>query len=203
MDAEGQLRLEYDQAIELIRTLTDTRFKLLALVPTIAGAAVGLLGSPRSAAELLAVGLLGLSATVGILLYDLRNTQIVDAMLLHAQALEQRLGLQTARGSHRPDTVLSQFAPPHERLFGIVTVGQERALGLVYGAALGGWSYLVAWGALRALHFEGARVVGGLIGALSATAVAFEVQRFGNEAGQRIAGDADRAGQERDHLAVR
>jgi len=40
MVAEEQLRLEYDQATELIRTLTDARFKLLALVPTIAGAAV-------------------------------------------------------------------------------------------------------------------------------------------------------------------
>jgi hypothetical protein len=145
MDAEEQLRLEYDQATELIRTLMDARFKLLALVPTIAGAAVGLLGTPRSAAELLAVGLLGLLATVEILLYDLRNTQIVDAMLRHAQALEERLGVHTANGTQRPDTVLSHFAPSHEQLLVIVTVGQERALGLVYGAALGGWSYLVAW----------------------------------------------------------
>jgi hypothetical protein len=202
MDAEEQLRLEYNQATELIRALLDARFKLLALVPTIAGAAVGLLGSPRSAVELLAVGLLGLLATVGILLYDLRNTQIVDAMLRHAQGLEQRLGLQTAPGAQRPDTVLSQFAPPPERVFGIVTVGQERALGLVYGAALGGWSYLVAWGALRALDFDGARAVGGVIGALCAAAIVFEVQRFGNEAGQRGAGHA-RAEQQRDHMTVR
>jgi hypothetical protein len=190
MDVEERLRLDYDQATELIRTLMDARFKLLALVPTIAGAAVGLLGSPRSAAELLAVGLLGLLATVGILLYDLRNTQIFDAMLRHVQALEQLLGLHAAGGTQGPDTVLSQFAPPHGRLFGIVTVGQERALGLVYGAALGGWSYLVAWGALRALDFSGARQVGGVVGALCAVAVMFEVQRIGNEAkeaGDRVA----------------
>jgi hypothetical protein len=190
MDAEERLRLDYDQATELIRTLMDARFRLLALVPTIAGAAVGLLGSHPSAAELLAVGLLGLVATVGILLYDLRNTEIFDAMLRHAQALEQLLGLHAPRGTQGPDTVLSQFAPPHGRLFGIVTVGQERALGLVYGAALGGWSYLVAWGALRALDFSGAREVGGVTGALSAVAVMFEVQRIGNqarEAGERVA----------------
>jgi hypothetical protein len=203
MVAEEQLRLEYDQATELIRTLTDARFKLLALVPTIAGAAVGLLGSRRSAAELLAVGLLGLLATVGILLYELRNTQIADAMLRHAQTLEQRLGLHAARGTQSPDTVLSQVAPPHGRLFGIVTVGQERALGLVYGAALGGWSYLVAWGALRALHFGGARELGGVVGALCAVAVMFEVQRFGSEAGERVEAHADRAAQKRDDIAVR
>lgn len=76
--------------------------------------------------------------------------------------------------------------------FGIVTVGQERALGLVYGAALGGWSYLVAWGALRALDFSGAREVGGVIGAFSAVAVMFEVERIGKEAkaaAERVAAD--------------
>jgi len=139
MDEGERLRLDYDQS-ELIRALMDVRFKLLAVVPTIAVAAVGLLGSHRSAAELLAVGLLGLLPTIGILLYDLRNTQILDSMLRHVQALERLLGLHAARGTNGPDGALSQFAPRHGRLFGIVTVGPERALGLVYGAALGGWS---------------------------------------------------------------
>jgi hypothetical protein len=182
MDADDRLRLDYDQATELIRALMDVRFKLLALVPTFAGAAVAFLGSHRAAAELLALGLLGLLATIGILLYDLRNTQILDAMLIHAQALERLLGLHSARVTNGPDGVLSQFAPGHGRLFGIVTLGQERALGLVYGAALGGWSYLVAWGALRALDFSGARAVGGVIGVFSAVAVMFELERIGREA---------------------
>lgn len=181
MDAEERLRLDYDQTTELIRALMDVRFKLLALVPTVAGAAVGFLGSHRSPAELLALGLMGLLATIGILLYDLRNTQILTAMLRHAQALERLLGVHAARETNVPDGVLSQFTAEHGRLFGKVTVGQERAVGLVYGAALGGWSYLVAWGALRALDFSGAREVGGLIGACSAVAVMFEVERIGSE----------------------
>jgi hypothetical protein len=69
-------------------------------------------------------------------------------------------------------------------VFGIVTVGEDRALGLVYGAALRGWSYLVGWGALRALGIGGARPVGGVIGALSGIAVMLEVQRIGSEAKQ-------------------
>jgi hypothetical protein len=192
MDADDRLRLDYDQTSELIRALMDVRFKLLAVVPTIAAAAVGLLGSARSAADLLAVGVLGVIATVGILLYDLRNTEILDAMLRHVQALERLLGLDVARGMNGPDGVLSRFAPRHARLFGVVTIGQDRAIGLVYGAALGGWSYLVAWGALRALDFSGAREVGGVIGAFSAVAVMFEVERIGNEAkeaAERVAAD--------------
>jgi hypothetical protein len=44
MDADDRLRLDYEQTTQLIRTLTDIRFKLLAFVPTIAGATVGLVG---------------------------------------------------------------------------------------------------------------------------------------------------------------
>ena len=65
-----ELRLDYDQTTDLLRTLTDVRFKLLAFVPTISGAAIGLLGRGDSAAELLAVGALGLLATLGIVVYE-------------------------------------------------------------------------------------------------------------------------------------
>src|SRR5919197_47659 len=121
MDADDRLRLDYEQTTDRYRTLVDIRFKLLAIVPTICGIAVGLLGRPHSAAELLAVGLIGLAATLGIFFYELRNTEI------------------------------------H------VGVVHERAFALVYGAALAGWSYLVVWGALRALDLASARKVGGII----------------------------------------
>src|SRR5438270_14026337 len=93
MDADDRLRLDYEQTTAMLRALTDIRFKLLAIVPTVAGAAVGLLGSPRSAAELLGVGVLGLVATVGLLVYELRNTEISEEMATHAEALEESLGL--------------------------------------------------------------------------------------------------------------
>jgi hypothetical protein len=196
MDADERLRLDYDQTSGLIRTLMDVRFKLLALVPTIAGAAVGVLGSPRSAAELVGVGLLGLLATMGILLYELRNAQIFDAMLLHAQALERLLGLHAARGTNGPSGVLSQRTCRHVRLFGLVTIGHELALGLVYGAALAGWTYLAAWGALRALDVTSSREIGGVIGALTGVAVMFEVQRIGTAA--KKADESVVAGEARD-----
>jgi hypothetical protein len=181
MDAEDRLRLDYDQTTELVRTLMDVRFKLLALVPTSAGAAVGLIGTPRAAAELLGIGLLGLLATFGILLYELRNTQILDAMLRHAQTLERSLGFQGTSDTTGPDGLLSLRTARHVRFFGLVTAGHEQALGLVYGAALGGWGYLVSWGALRAAGAGSAREVGGAIGALTAVAVMWEVQRIDRE----------------------
>ena len=154
------LRLDYQQTTDLLRGLGDVRFKLLALVPTLSGAAVAVLGHPQSAAELLAVGLLGLTATVGILLYELRNTEVYDYGLRRAQAIEQRLELlalgDTERGglfSERPGRAL--------RLFGVLPVDRDAGLMLVYSAALAGWTYLTVWGAMRALSIGHARPIGG------------------------------------------
>jgi hypothetical protein len=169
MDADDRLRLDYEQTTELMRTLSDIRFKLLAFVPTIAGATVGLVGRTEPSSVLLAVGLLGLSATLGILLYELRNAQIFDSLVERAAMLEQKLGLGLF--NERPlDNVT---------LFGMVAARHERGLGLVYGAALGGWTYLTVWGALRALDLGGAQKVGALVGVAAWALVVVDVERIG------------------------
>src|ERR671930_1172254 len=164
MDADDRLRLDYEQTTDRYRTLVDIRFKLLAIVPTICGIAVGLLGRPHSAAELLAVGLIGLVATLGIFVYELRNTQIHDAVVERATQLERRLGLDASLGEAHAGGLFGERPGHAVRLLGLVTVVGDRGLGLVYGAALAGWGYLVAWGALRALDVGAARKVGGVIG---------------------------------------
>jgi hypothetical protein len=163
------VRLDYEQTKQLICTLTDIRFKLLAFVPTIAGATVGFLGGGQPAAQLLGVGLLGLAATTGILLYELRNMQVHDSAIEHAESLEQKLGLGLFSGR------------PSERLtpFGLVAARHERGLGLVYGAALAGWTYIVMWGVLRAFDVGGARNVGAVVGAIAGLVVVAEVERLG------------------------
>ena len=178
MDADDRLRLDYDQTTQLLRTLVDVRFKLIAFVPTIAGAAVGLLGRPRPAVELLAIGLLGLVATTGIFVYELRNTQIFDALVGRAAELERRLGLASLSGVQGRAGVYGERPGHTVRLLGLVPVGQHRGLGLVYGAAVSGWSYLVAWGALKALDVHEARKLGGLAGLLAGLVVLSEVERI-------------------------
>ena len=147
MDADDRLRLDYEQTTQLLRTLTDIRFKLIAFVPTFAGASVGFFARPRPAVELLAIGVLGLVATLGIFLYELRNSQLYATAARRAKDLERQLELS---GS------------------GLDT--HDRGLSLVYGAALAGWSYIVSWGLLRAIGLDSARgiglAVGGLVGAL-------------------------------------
>jgi hypothetical protein len=151
---DDRLRLDYAQTTDFLRTLTDVRFRLLALVPTVSGVAVALVGHPGSAVELLALGVLGLSATLGILLYELRNSELYDHALRRAQRIEAALGLG----------LFSERPPASLRLLGLVVVNRDRGLALVYGAALAGWSYLVAWGVLRAAQLGSARAVGAVVG---------------------------------------
>ena len=183
MDADDRLRLDYEQTTQLMRTLTDIRFKLLAFVPTIAGTTVGLLGSPRPSAELIAVGLLGLVSTLGIFLWELRNVQLLDGVVRRAEVLERRLGLASVlEGEARPGGMVSERPRQTLTLFGMLGVRHEHGLGLVYGAALAGWTYLVLWGLLKALDVGGARTIGGVVGIIAGVVVYVEVARFGARA---------------------
>jgi hypothetical protein len=173
-----RLRLDYEQTTGLLVTIGDARFKLLALVPTLSGAAVAVLGRPSSTAELLAVGLIGLVATFGVLLYELRNTQLYDYGLRRAQALERELHLVSIDNaetgglfSERPGRTL--------RLFGLLPVDRDAGLILVYSAAIAGWTYLCAWGALRALGLGHARPIGGAIAVAVGLLLLVELTRAG------------------------
>ena len=139
MDADDRLRLDYEQTTQLYRTLIDIRFRLLAVVPTISGAAVAFLGRPRPAAELLAVGVIGFVATLGIFIYELRNTEIHDAVVLRAQALERLLAFPSAVDDGKTGGLFSERPSNTVRFVGLAVVVYDRALGLVYGAALAGW----------------------------------------------------------------
>jgi hypothetical protein len=169
MAEDDRLRLEYDRAVVTFRDLTDVRFKLLALVPTLAGAAVGLLKGSQAAVTLLAVGLLGLSATLGVLVYELRNSEIRRAAAKRIGELEREL-LNAPLVASRTRGAL--------KLFGLLPLEHSLGLALVYGAALAGWSYLVAWGALEAAHAGHARQIGVAIGGVAGLLVLLEVLRL-------------------------
>jgi hypothetical protein len=171
------LRLDYQQTIGLLAGISDVRFKLLALVPTLSGAAVAVLGRPSSSAELLAVGAIGLIATVGVLLYELRNTQLYDYGLHRAQLLEHELGFASSQSSGGQGGLFSDRPGRTLRLFGVLPVDRDAGLSLVYSAAIAGWIYLCAWGALHALGLGHARAVGGLIAAAAALLLLVELTR--------------------------
>jgi hypothetical protein len=163
-------QLEYEQVARILGALDETRFRLLAFVPTIAGAAVGLISGRPPAVDLLAIGLLGLSATMGILVYELRNSQSARDLSAHAGSLERALQFD--------GPVLAQNVAGRTRLFGLIGLSRGRGLALVYSAALAGWGYLTAWGLLRAIELAHARAWGLLVGGAVGILVFLEVQRI-------------------------
>lgn len=150
-------RLDYEQTLGQIRVLTDNRFKLLALVPTLAGAGIGLLSRNPAAGTLLAVGIVALAATVGVFVYEVRNGQLHRRAIRRARTLEEAIGFRDGGLFREPSE-----GPP--RWHGSVA--------LVYGAALGGWVYVVIWGLLIELEVGGARWISGLVGAAAGFAMA-------------------------------
>jgi hypothetical protein len=161
-DEDERRRLDYSQTTELLRDLADTRFKLVALLPTISGAAVALLSRHPTAGQLLAVGLLGLSATTGVVIYELRNNQLYDYALARATKLEQALAIPSPFNHSRSGGLFGERPGRNLRLFG-VTVAHDRGLALTYAAAIGGWTYLLAWGALHALGLPHSQRTGGAV----------------------------------------
>jgi hypothetical protein len=171
-DRDELLRLEYEYASRLLGALTEIRFKLLALVPTLTGAVVALVSKNRSGVELLAIGGLGLAATSGVLAYELRNGELRR----RATARVNRLEAQLFPGG--PLVGAPGRAP---KLFGIIPASHRLGVGLVYGAALGGWVYLVVWGALVAAgersHSQAFGVAGGAVAALAVVREVVVAQR--------------------------
>jgi hypothetical protein len=165
MDETERQRLEYDATVELLRSLTEVRFKLLALVPTLAGGVVVLASAHSAGLELVAIGLLGATATAGILVYELRNAQIRRSAAARAGAFEQ---------ANFPGGAL--VVPP--RSAGRLELGHTLGVALVYGAALAGWSYLIAWGALRIADAGHARAIGLGVGAAAGVAAVRWIVRF-------------------------
>ena len=175
MDEQERLRLDYDESVTLLRGLTDTRFRLLALVPTIAGAAVGFLTGARAAIELLALGLVGFAATLGILIYELRAGEIMASLTRRVRALETRL------------LVYGPLVRPSGRkLFGTIPVSHRRGVAIVFGTALGAWAYVVGWGALRTLSIARARDIGLVIGVAVALVMFMEIERIEAEPAEEL-----------------
>jgi hypothetical protein len=185
LDADDRLRLDYEQTTQYLRTLIDVRFKLLAFVPTVSGIAVAVVGQPRPAAELLGVGVLGLLATLGIFVYELRNTQISGTLIRRAAELERRLQVPSSHSGQGTGGLYTERPGITVQLLGFLPVSHGLGLGLVYSAAIAGWGYLVAWGGLKAVDTPEAQAAGAALGAVAGVIVLFEVERFHRRAGWR------------------
>ncbi|MCA1708676.1 MAG: hypothetical protein LC808_37490 [Actinobacteria bacterium] len=135
-------QLDYEAVLSVFQLLTDVRFKLLALVPTISGTAVALLtSSDVGQGEQVVVASLGFIVTLGIVFYEQRNTQLYNNAIGRAKHLEtNELKLSVARGD-LTGGLFSSRKREARKLFGVVPMWHDRGLALVYAPVLGAWGF--------------------------------------------------------------
>jgi len=134
----------YQQTCQSWRHLVDVRFKLLALVPSVALASLGLAlatdGRHDAVPALLRLLFcaIGLASTVGLWLYDARNSELHNELISRARKIEEELDLHTGAFLGRP-------APRSD------WVKHDRATTLIYGAAFVAWGGALGVAVVRAL----------------------------------------------------
>jgi hypothetical protein len=129
------LLAEYREIRSDFRTLTDIRFKLLALLP-IASGVVAAFHVELDSSTGIALYLFGLAITLGLVTYNARNDQLYDELVGRAAEIERRLGLPDGAFANRPCPWLTLN-------IGRVrwNVGHGPAIQLIYASSAALWIY--------------------------------------------------------------
>jgi hypothetical protein len=120
---ERALLQEYQQAASAFQLLTETRFRLLALLPI--GAGVGAVAVDTRVdddAVKVAIGLFGLAVTIALLTYNARNDQLYDTLVARLAHIERELTLPDGAFANRPGVWLRLFGVKVEHGWPVVTV---------------------------------------------------------------------------------
>lgn len=151
-DRSDLLRLDYEHTIQYHHHLSDIRFRLLAFVPIATGGAIVLVEESLTGPAVLAIGLLGFLVTLGITIYDQRNTQIYDAMQKRAKMLEGLMGFPPLNAeAKRCGGAFLDRPDRGRRLLGLILMWHDRGLAIIYSAVFAGWAYLMTKGLTETL----------------------------------------------------
>jgi hypothetical protein len=165
----ARLQSDYLVAVDLIKVMTDIRFRCLVFVTAVIAIANALLPGTGDPATRIGLAAVGFITTLGITVYELRNSQLYEAAIHRAKFIEQELGLLHSEWIGRHSGLFGERPPyveksewqrlgPDKRTpeemsrlqlrFAWVPVKHDRGLALIYAGALAGWAYLVANGVL-------------------------------------------------------
>src|SRR5215212_10743116 len=125
---------EYSEISNNFRTLTDIRFKLLALLPIAAAAAAALKPEEPSTMEL-ALSLFGLVVTIGLVTYNARNDQLYDDLVGRAADIERSLNI--------PDGAFANRSRSWLRIPFLIEwkIDHRTAVSTIYGASIALWLF--------------------------------------------------------------
>ena len=147
MDPSDKLEVDYHATGDYFRELAGTRFKLLAFVPSVTGVTVALADLGCPSVRLGVLGAFGFLVTLGVLFYDVRNTQLYDALNLRAKCLEAYLGLPKASNRYYKRGGAFLDRPRRElKLFRFFEIWHDRGLAIIYSTSLAAWAYILVGG---------------------------------------------------------
>jgi hypothetical protein len=156
-------KTDYGETSAVYRALVDIRFRLLAFVPTASAVAVALLGRQSAPsggilggnALVLGVGVIGLLFTLGVVMYEIRNSQLHDQAIHRLKHLEKLLGLRPAVLQRGPGGLFEERGGRLSILG--VSLWHDRALGMIYGATASAWTWLIYEAAEDVVDLPGPR----------------------------------------------
>lgn len=131
----------YTEVVGAWRSLTEVRFKLLALLPPVTAVALGVVVSPTGPLAgtgrglRIAAATFGLLVTVGLFLYDRRNDELYDDLISRGRRVEYELGLHTGVFLGRPDARRVHWGGGRTSSL----VNHHNALMLIYGTVIASW----------------------------------------------------------------
>ena len=191
------LQADYQITVDMVKLFSDIRFRCLVFVTAIIAVANALLPGTGDQGTRTALGLVGFLATLGIAIYELRNSQLYEAAIHRATILETKLACLRAtehseRGglfNERPPYVDDEHwkvSPDDQKAlkvikkipfmsFWSVKVKHDYGLAIIYGAALAGWVYIIAGGLLSVLPHYWTRILSAVLALL---AFAYSVTSF-------------------------
>jgi hypothetical protein len=145
----------YAEVCKAHSAITDFRGKLLALVPTLSGAAFALLIGTRKNFDhrlLLAVGIFGLAVTLGLFCYELRGMLLCVELRNRGGKLERAMQRPAAdadeemRGHFLHRTEHHKIGDARKLLKENLPISVPTASFTVYGSAILGWVVVAAFG---------------------------------------------------------
>jgi hypothetical protein len=208
-DELANLRLDYDQTQQTFRLLSDIRFRLLAFVPAVSAALITFLSSSFgkegiSPAIMFTVGLLGFFVALGIIVYELRNSELYAATIHRGKLLETVLKLPPNEREYDAGGDLKVPPSPDQRPGGLFTqrdssearlwkvpVKHDVGLALIYGAVLGAWIFPVVLGLLTAVGkgttWVSAAAVASVLASIAVGTLTYRELRRLDQPGQYVA----------------
>jgi hypothetical protein len=145
MTEDEKIKLDYERTAQYFFHLADVRFKLLALLPIVSGTALAIVPAHFQPPEMLALGILGFVVTIGVLLYDQRNSQIYNCLVGRLNLIEESLRMPAMRENKQVGGAFLDRPGKDRRrmLLRLLPANHGLGLDLIYSASVAAWLFVI------------------------------------------------------------